>query len=261
MNPRFASVALLSTTLLAGAASAATRVLERDLSSLLVHCDKPIASVSLGDFTCKAAACQTNPAVGPASGAAALLQLAQAAQGINAQQFAALGSTMGSGLTTALKATGCFVVQEREALEALQREAALTGVELKPQAADYLISGAITSINVSTRSTSLGGGYLPVIGAVSKNTRSASLGIDVRLIDVKAANVRASRAFSADSLRSSWGAGGAGYAGAGALFGLARTTASPELDSVANEATINAANFIAEELAGEAIVRRPPPAN
>ncbi len=184
MNPRFASVALLSTTLLAGAASAATRVVERDLSSLLVHCDKPIASVSLGDFTCKAAACQTTPAAGPASGAAALLQLAQAAQGINTQQFPALGSTMGSGLTTALKATGCFVVQEREALEALQREAALTGVELKPQAADYLISGAITSINVSTRSTSLGGGYLPVIGAVSKNTRSASLGIDVRLIDV-----------------------------------------------------------------------------
>ena len=246
-------------TLLAGSATAATRVTERDLSSLLVHCEKPVASISLGAFSCKAAACEAAGVGGPPSGAAALLQLAQAAQGLSVQQYPALGAAMGNGLTTALKETGCFVVQEREALEELRREAALSGIELKPTAADFLISGAITSVAVNTKSTSIGGGMIPVIGAVSRSTRSATLGIDVRLIDVKAANVRASRAFSADSTRSNWGAGGLGYGGGGALFGATRSTSSPELDSVANEATINAANFVAETLAGEAITRRPAP--
>ncbi|WP_293681375.1 hypothetical protein [uncultured Phenylobacterium sp.] len=41
------------------------------------------------------------------------------------------------------------------------------------------------------------------------------------------------------------------------LFGAGRSIQSLELDSVANEATINAGNFVAETLASAAITRRP----
>lgn len=143
-------------------ATAETRVAERDLTSLLVRCEKPVASISVGAFSCKATACQ-EAAAGSGNGMAALLQLAQASQGLSVQTFPTLGSSMGSGLTTTLKATGCFTVQEREALEELKREAALAGVEIKPTAADYLVSGAITAVVLNTRSNSFGGGLLPVV--------------------------------------------------------------------------------------------------
>lgn len=247
-----AALAAVSATTAAGE----TRVTERDLSALLVRCDKPVASISVGAFSCKATACHDATA-GPGNGVAALLQLAQASQGLSVHSFPTLGSSMGSGLTTALKATGCFTVQEREALEELKREAALAGVEIKPTAADYLVSGAITAVTLNTRSNSFGGGLLPVVGAVSKSTRNANLAIDVRLIDVRGASVRDSRSFQADSTRSSWSGGGLGYGGSGALFSAGRSTQSPELDSVANEATINAANFVAETLASAAITQRP----
>ncbi len=250
----FTLAALAAVT--ATTAAAETRVTERDLSALLVRCDKPVASISVGAFSCKATACHDATA-GPGNGVAALLQLAQASQGLSVHSFPTLGSSMGSGLTTALKATGCFTVQEREALEELKREAALAGVEIKPTAADYLVSGAITAVTLNTRSNSFGGGLLPVVGAVSKSTRNANLAIDVRLIDVRGASVRDSRSFQADSTRSSWSAGGLGYGGSGALFSAGRSTQSPELDSVANEATINAANFVAETLASAAITQRP----
>jgi curli biogenesis system outer membrane secretion channel CsgG len=245
----------------ATAASAETHVTQRDLASLLVHCDKPVASITVGKFTCKAEACSDAPAAaGPGAGFAALAQFAAAANGMSVQHFPALGESMSSAMVTALRQTGCFAVQEREAMEEIQREAAIAGVQLKATPADYLVSGAVTSVNVSSKSSSFGGGMLPVVGALSRSTRNASVGLDVRLIDVRGASVRDSRSFSADSSRSNWGVGGLAYGGSGALFGTGHSTQSTELDSVVNEAVINAANYVAEDLAAAGITARPVPA-
>lgn len=249
---------LVVAALSAGAGYAETTVRQLDIDAALAHCDKPVASIFIGRFTCKAEACSTAaaPAAGPA-GFAALMAMAQAAQGISVEHFPQLGDSMSAAMTTALKATGCFDVQEREALDDLRREAELEGVELKAKPADYMVSGAITSVGLETRSSNVGGGLLPFVGAISKSTRHATLGLDVRLVDVKQATVRDARSFSADNTRSNWGVGGLGYGGSGALFGTSQTTRSPEMDTVANEAVINAANFVAETIAGAAITRQP----
>lgn len=54
----------------------------------------------------------------------------------------------------------------------------------------------------------------------------------------------------------SFGAG-LGYGGSGAWFAAGRSTQSPGLDSVANDATINVANFVAETLASAATTQGP----
>lgn len=241
--------------LLCGGAEAQTRVEVRDLGDLVVHCPAPVATVAIGRFNCKAAACAEAPAAAP--GMAQILAMAAAAQGGSAQSFPQLGQGMSSAMTTALKATGCFEVLARDDLEDLQREAALAGVELKTKAADYLVSGAITSLAVSNSTRSLGGGLLPVVGGLNRSTKSAVLGIDIRLVDVKAGSVTASQSFDANSQKSNWGVGGAGYAGGAAFFGRSMSNQSPELDSVANQTVINAANYIAEQLAAGSIDRRP----
>src|SRR5687767_3121314 len=111
----------------AGQALAETRVAERDLSALLVHCDAPVAAVSVGAFNCKAAACQRDAASAPGAGIAAIMQMAQAAQGgYSTANFPGLGDTMSNAMVTALKGTGCVAVQEREAIEELRREAELS---------------------------------------------------------------------------------------------------------------------------------------
>ena len=51
---------------------------------------------------------------------------------------------------TALKETGYFDIQEREAMDALAKELALVGKTVEVQQADFMISGAITSISMST---------------------------------------------------------------------------------------------------------------
>jgi curli biogenesis system outer membrane secretion channel CsgG len=250
-----AAMALLAST----SALAQTHVSERDLSSLLVHCDAPVASVSIGAFNCKATGCQRDQSTsaGQAAGFAAILQMAQAAQGISTASFPGLGDTMSSAMVTALKGTGCVTVQEREAMADLAREAELSGIKLSITPADYLISGSITSVAVSSKSNTFGGGVLPVVGALNHSTKTANLGVDVRVIDVKGSSVRDSRTFEADSTRAKWGVGGAGFGGGAGLFGIATSTQSAELDSVANEVVITAANFIAETVAGAAITRRP----
>lgn len=188
---------------------------------------------------------------------AQLLAFAAGSQGGVPQNYPQLGQGMSNAMTTALQATNCVQIVERD--EDLVREAALAGVTMQTTPADYLISGAIVSLAVTSNTKSIGGGLLPIIGAVNRSTKEASLGIDVRLVNVRAGTISASRSFNANSSRANWGVGGMGYGGSGALFGRVSSTQSPELDSVANEAVINAANFIAETIAKDVIDFRPAP--
>lgn len=76
--------------------------------------------------------------------------------------------------------------------------------------------------------------------------------VNVRVIDTKTTEVVQEQAFNATSEHSNWGLAGGGFSN-GALFGSSSTTNSPELDSVANETVISAANFITTSLAGPSV--------
>lgn len=241
---------ILALSLTATAASAETKVAARDLGSLLAHCPSPVAALTVTPFKCKATACSSAQPAGASGNMAALLAMAQAAQGV--QSFPALGDGLSNALTSALKATDCFKVMAREDLEDLKKEAEAAGVELKTASADYLVTGAITSLNVGGKTQSFGGGMVPVLGAVTRSSKTASLAIDVRLVNVKASEVTARQTFDVSSQRSSWGAGGLGWGGSGVLFGAATSTQSAELDSVANESVIQATNYIVTQIAGAA---------
>jgi len=233
-----------------------TSVTENDIGAYVPHCSASVASISVGKLTCKASGCQKKETIN-LGGFGALVQLAAQQSGIPMADLSGIGDGMANALTTALKATGCFDIQEREAMEDLQKEAELSGIKLEIKPSDYMISGAITTISLEGSKSSVGGGFIPIIGGISKTTQTAKLGLDLRLIDIKRANVKASKSFSANSESSSWGVAGGGLVGVGALFGGHSVTKSPEMDRVAAETVIYAVGFLVDTLAGEAVVSRP----
>jgi len=254
------SAILVAAGLVAGPCLAETTVTQKDLGSAVPHCNAPVASIIIGKFPCKASSCTAPPQTAPGMAGVAMM-MAMAGRGqAQTLDLSRLGEGMSSALTSGLKATGCFDVQEREAMEDLQKEAELSGVKLQAKPSDFMISGAITAVDVSSKSSSFGGGMIPLVGAVSNTTHSAKLSLDVRIIDVKKASILESRTFEANSAKSNWGVAGAGFSGRGALFGAMSSTQSPELDGVANQSVLYAVNYITETVAKDAIVSRPAPA-
>lgn len=233
-----------------------TSVTENDIGAYVPHCAAPVASVSVGRMTCKASGCQKTETVN-FGGLGALVQLAAQQAGIPTADLSGIGDGMANALTTALKATGCFDIQERETMEELQKEAALSGIKLEIKPSDYMISGAITTVALEGSRSSFGGGFIPIVGGINKTTQTAKLGMDLRVVDVKKANVKASKSFSASSENSSWGVGGGGWGYGGALFGGQSVTKSPEMDKVAAETVIYAVGFLVDTLAAQSVVSRP----
>lgn len=251
--------AVLAASLIAAtAAHATTTVTKQEISAILPHCETPKVSIIVGTFPCKATNCTTaaNPQL-PA-GMAALM--AMSGKMPPQTDFSHLGDTMGSALTTALKATNCFQVQDREVIEQLKKEADLSGIPFTPKASDYLITGAITAVALNTKSNTIGGGFIPVVGAIHNTTHNASMSLDVRLVNVKDGQISGSKTFDANSSRGDWALGAAGFGGGGGLFGTSSSTQSPELDSVANQAIVYAATYITETLAKDQITSSPPAA-
>lgn len=191
----------------------------------LPKCDKPIASVVVGKLACKSAACQP-PAQQAGGQANPLLQLAMAAaaaQNGQSADLAVVGDGMSAMLTTVLKETGCFDIQEREAMEEMARELALVGKKVEAQQADFMITGAITSISMVTEKKQLGGGYIPIVGMFSTTKKSAEIGLDIKILDVNRAKLVEARTFQANNETSSTSFGGAAWGGS-ALFGGAMST-------------------------------------
>jgi curli biogenesis system outer membrane secretion channel CsgG len=268
MNTRLVAalaLGLTATTTLAGLFSDdATKVVEVSIDALVPHCDKAVASVSVGALTCKASGCTTPPAVtGSLAGLGALLGMAAAANGTPLVDFSNVGVGMGNALTTALKATGCFDIQERESMDALKKEMELAGIKMEAQMADYLITGAITQVAIESSKSSFGAGLIPVVGSISKSSQNAKMAMDLRVIEVKKAKVAASKSFAANSESSSWGISGGGlYMGGGnigGLFGSHSFSKSPEMDKVSAETVLFATNYLVDTLAKDAVVSRPVP--
>ncbi len=194
--------------------------------------------IAVGKVTCKAAACkQTGPKV--SGGLFQLLQLA------GVPSFEGLGNGLQDMFTSALQQTGCFKVLSKEAMESMKE----FGIEVKNQKPDYIVVAAVTSINFKRSSGSLGGGYIPVIGAISRTKQEASLAMDVQLIDTKTGEVVFSKTYTAKSGKTSYGLGGFGAGGGvgfgGALSGLSGTA----MEEVARDIIVRASYDIAKQLA------------
>lgn len=218
---------------------AETTVSEKDYN--LPKCSKPIASVMVGNLTCKSAACQTNTA--DTTRQSGLIALAQMASGESEASFPAIGDGLKAMLTTALKETGCFDIQEREAMDELAKELALVGKTVEVQQADYMISGAITSISMSTKKQAIGGGMIPIVGAISTTKKSADLGLDIKIIDVNKAKIVDAKTFTGNNQTSSYGLGMGGYGGGiGLVGGLSNLKGTP-MEEVVRDVLARVASF------------------
>ena len=209
----------------------------------LPSCAAPIASVVVGKLVCKAASCMP---IGPdPTGLGALARLAGGAQQAN---FANFGDGMGAMLTTALKSTNCFDIQEREALDELAKELALVGKKVEVQQADFMISGSITSLNMSTEKTQIGGGFIPIVGLFSLTTKTADLGLDIKVIDVNRAKILESRTFTANNETTSTSFGAAGFGGLGILAGGMSSYKDTPLEPIIRDVLAQVASFTASKL-------------
>lgn len=250
-------LAFLPLMMAAGAAEAATSVKQVDIASLVPHCDSKVGTLFVSSIACKASGCG-----GPSAQSdrvAGLMAFANAVNGVPQVDMSHLGDGAGAALVTALKATGCFTVQDRSAIEALKEAAAASGTTFTPAPADWMVTGSITSLAVGAKKSGIGGGFIPVVGSISNTKVTANMSMEVSVVDAHTTEIVDSQSFAATSERSNWGIGGAGLVGTGALFGGASSTNSPELDSVADETVVDAVNAITSALAKDKVTWRPTP--
>jgi curli biogenesis system outer membrane secretion channel CsgG len=245
LNPavRFIASSAVLLTASAAFADSVTKTSEKDYE--LPHCSKPIASVMVGQVNCKSVGCQSTNQDPKTSG---LLALAAAASGSSQVTFPGIGDGMSAMLVTVLKETGCFEIQEREALEELNKELALVGKKVEVQQADFMISGAITSIAMATERKQFLGGFLPIIGAISSTTKTADLGMDIKIIDVNRAKVLEAKTFVANNETSSYGFGGAAFGpGMGGMGGMSSIKGTP-MEDVVRDVLVRVASFSSRTL-------------
>jgi len=164
-------------------------------------------------------------------------------------------------LATALSQTGCFEVMERAALDEINKELALVGRKVEAQAADFMVTGSITSLGFEQSSTGLGAlGFLPkpiamLAGSVDFKKSKVWMNMDIRLVDINKAKMMSSRTFEANNQRSGFGMSAAGWAGVGFGGSHAAISGSP-LEEVARDVLVRSTAFVAETLAAKQIVER-----
>lgn len=110
----------------------------------------PQASIAVGDFACRAAKC-----------------------------YSGLGANISDALTTALLDTGRFSVMERQNLGTLNEEA-FAGGGAAFQGSDLVVFGAITQFEPEAQSGGFSFG-----GLFSAGQKQSSIGMDLRIVDVK----------------------------------------------------------------------------
>lgn len=244
MKTRFPVAAAFASTLFAAAAIA--QAPEPAATRTLPKCDKPLASVMIGQIACKSANCGTPASAGRQNPLLALL--AASGQG----NVSAIGDGLKDMFVTVLRATNCVDLQEREAMDEVAAELARVGKKVEVQQADFLVMGSLTTVELSSTSASIGGGFIPIIGSIGSNTQKANVAMDVRLVDVNSAKVVDTRRVEASSENTSWGVGGLGIGTAGgAGFGFGggfSALKGTSLEVVSRDAVFSAAAFVIEAL-------------
>lgn len=191
---------------------------QQQLIAKTLKCDRPVAKVSIAPLKCQASQCKELP---EATGNFALfVKLAGDEIG---PDFSQLGATMSTMIGSSLEQTGCFNVLDREALAELKQEMALSGQleNWKPETADILITGAITSLTYQKRETGIAGTGV-TLGLFSNEERTARIGIDMRVIDVNSSSVVYTKAYQSDATNNSY------------AFGLGNTSGSNKVNATAS---------------------------
>ncbi|MDW8294761.1 MAG: CsgG/HfaB family protein [Aquificaceae bacterium] len=196
-------------------------------------CAKPIGTVAARSFTCKAAACRGG--------------MVYFGNGSITTQ--ALGDGLSDMLLTALVNTGCFRVLERAAMQEIKEELELMGVQPKQtlRAADFIITGAVTALEMQASGIGGGGVVVPLpfrgLGGVRVGKSSAHIGLDMRIVNVRGGEIIASRAVEGKSDRWRFGLAGGGLFGTtivGGWFDIFKNTPMEEAtrDLIAKAVTL-----------------------
>jgi len=209
------------------------------------HCQAPVLSIAIQDIECKAQSCQDSGI--PNGGIAALAALASGQGNVKG-----VGMGVKSMLTNAIKETKCFKIVDLQQFEKMKAMMASTGQEVKPPKIDLIVSGTISSIDVSKEGGAIGGGFIPLVGMFSKNTSKASIGVEFFTMNPTTLEMGDSKSFKADSEKSSWGFLGFG----GAAGGGWSVTKNVALDGVIRDVVFSATNYLTEMYAQEKITER-----
>lgn len=250
---------LIAASLTATAQDTGSKIEQRTYA--LPQCVQPVAKVVVGKLSCKSAGCREDNNNLPNDGLGVLARIALANQeGGSQQTFPGAGEGMSAMLTTTLKATGCFDIQEREALEELSKELALVGKKVEVEQAEFMISGSITSMNMSTEKKSFGGGFIPILGHIGVTTKTADVGLDIKLIDVARAKVLDSKTFEANNETSSTSFGAAGFGGGALLGGSLSGMKNTPMEPIIRDVLAQVASYTAHHLMTVKGVAIPAPA-
>ena len=190
----------------------------------LPKCNRPMGTIVARSFKCKAAQCLGNRIV---FGPNYTVQLSPRV----------LGEGLSDMLVTALVNTGCFKVLERETLSEIKEELELMGVRPKQtlKAADFLLTGSITALEMNASGVGGGGVVvpLPFLGGVGVRAgkQKAHIALDLRLVRIKDAEILLAKAVEGKSDRWKFGVGFGGLFGttiAGGWFDVFKNTPMEE---------------------------------
>jgi len=233
---------------------------EREIS--VPKCAKPVAKVIVSEIKCKSADCSSGAGQQDPRRYRWWEYMGHGGN-VNQPTYTGVGTGMTEMLSTALQQTGCFEVQERASLDELNKELALVGKKVEAEAADFLITGSITSLGFEQSSTGLGGlgGFFKgplalVAGSVDWKKTKVHMNMDLRVVNVSKAKIVGSKTLQADNQKSGFGLSAAGYAGGVGLGGNNASISGSPLEEVARDLLVRSTTFITDNIASGSITER-----
>ncbi|RQP23729.1 CsgG/HfaB family protein [Piscinibacter terrae] len=237
-----------------------SEVREREIS--VPKCAKPVAKVIVSEIKCKSADCSSGAGQQDPKRYRWWEYYGHGGN-VNQPTYTGVGTGMTEMLSTALQQTGCFEVQERASLDELNKELALVGKKVEAEAADFLITGSITSLGFEQSSTGLGalGGLFKgplslVAGSVDWKKTKVHMNMDLRVVNVSKAKIVGSKTLQADNQKSGFGLSGAGWGGGVGLGGNHASISGSPLEEVARDLLVRSTSFITENVASNSITER-----
>ena len=162
-----------------------------------------------------------------------------------------IGDGIKEMMTTALQETGCFEFMDRDSMDDIKREMEAAGMKVEIERADFLITGAVTQIEMDKSTASIGWGLIPIIGSVGQTTQKAKVGLDIRMVSVANAKVLNSKHIEANTEDTSFGIGGIGFGMVGGspmgFGGSLSSLKGTSLEKVTREAVFKATDFLVVE--------------
>ncbi|GAB6071615.1 hypothetical protein JCM30760_27130 [Thiomicrorhabdus hydrogeniphila] len=179
-------------------------------------CAAPVAKISISPLKCQTEQCQVQN--GGNGNMAALISMARQQQGV--KDLSNLDEAMTTMMTSALSSSGCFEVLDRQALAEMKREMAFAGKEFKVDAADYLVTGSLTTLDYKKTKSVVGGGFIPLAGMFSNTTTTANIGMDLRLMNVNTSRIEYTKTYKSNASNDNYSFGAIGVAGGVAGGGM-----------------------------------------